>query len=59
MAVHKMCVYIVKNFQIQISGERPTFFGWRRGFLHDISLLERRIKKRHLNSILAWIGSLQ
>jgi hypothetical protein len=43
----------------KIQGERPTFLGWRRGFLHDISLLEHRIKKKHPNSLLAWIGSLQ
>jgi hypothetical protein len=40
-------------------GERPSFFGWRRSFMHDISLLEHRIKKKYLKTFLAWIGSLQ
>jgi hypothetical protein len=47
-----------RNGQI-FQGERPTFSGWKRNFLRDVPLLEYRIKQKHLNSLLASIGSLQ
>jgi hypothetical protein len=39
--------------------ERPTFFSWKRSFVHDISMLGHRIKQKHHSSLMAWIGSLQ
>jgi hypothetical protein len=38
--------------------ERPSFSGWRSSFLHDMSLLMYRIKSKHLDDLIAWIGSL-
>ena len=38
--------------------ERPSFAGWKRGFVHDISMLEHRIKSKHKQALIAWIGSL-
>jgi hypothetical protein len=38
--------------------QRPSFQGWKRGFVHDISMLVRRIKRKHLDELVAWIGSL-
>jgi hypothetical protein len=38
--------------------ERPTFARWRAGFLHDISLLQYRIKSKHRDSLLNWISNL-
>ena len=37
---------------------RPSFQGWKKGFVHDISMLEHRIKRKHLEELVAWIGSL-
>jgi hypothetical protein len=39
-------------------GDRPTFLGWKRNFMHDISMLGHRIKKKHYSSLMAWIGKL-
>ena len=39
-------------------GERPSFRGWKRGFIHDISMLEHRIKRKFISLLVAWIGSL-
>jgi hypothetical protein len=38
--------------------QRPTFAKWKCNFIHDISLLQHRIKDRHRDSLLTWIGSL-
>jgi hypothetical protein len=38
--------------------DRPTFLGWKRNFIHDISRLGHRIKKKHYSSLMAWIGTL-
>ena len=38
--------------------ERPTFARWRASFIHDISLLQYRIKAKFKDSFLAWISSL-
>jgi hypothetical protein len=43
-----------KIFQYQ----RPSFQGWKRGFVHDISMLVHRIKRKHLDELVSWIGSL-
>jgi hypothetical protein len=43
-----------KIFQYQ----RPSFQGWKRGFVHDIPMLVHRIKRKHLDDLVAWIGSL-
>jgi hypothetical protein len=33
--------------------ERPLFAGWKRVFIHDISLLGHRIKKKHHSEFMA------
>jgi hypothetical protein len=38
--------------------ERPTFAAWKRAFVHDISMLGHRIKSKHQDELMAWIGSL-
>ena len=37
---------------------RPSFNSWKRNIIHDISMLEHRIKSKHVQSLKAWIGSL-
>jgi hypothetical protein len=37
---------------------RPTFSGWRRAFIHDISMLGHRIKSKHHSALMASIGRL-
>jgi hypothetical protein len=37
---------------------RPSFQGWKKGFVHDISMLVHRIKRKHVDDLVAWIGSL-
>jgi hypothetical protein len=38
--------------------DRPSFADWNRSFIHDMSLLGHRIKKKHHSEFMAWIGSL-
>jgi hypothetical protein len=38
--------------------QRPSFQGLKRGFVHDISMLVHRIKRKHLDDLVALIGSL-
>jgi hypothetical protein len=38
--------------------ERPSFAAWKRAFVHDISMLGHRIKSKHHDDLMAWIGSL-
>jgi hypothetical protein len=38
--------------------ERPTFSGWKKAFVHDMLLLMYRIKRKHVDSLKAWIGNL-
>jgi hypothetical protein len=40
-----------KNFR----QEGPTFGRWKAKFIHDISLLQYRIKTKHREGLLAWI----
>lgn len=36
----------------------PTFRQWRNGFIHDITLLTHRIKRRYRDALLKWIDFL-
>jgi hypothetical protein len=38
--------------------DRPTFGGWKRAFIHDLSMLGHRIKNKHHDELMAWIGIL-
>jgi hypothetical protein len=38
--------------------QTPSFKGWKRNFVHDLSMLGHRIKKKHHAALMAWIGSL-
>lgn len=38
--------------------ERPTFARWRSNFVHDVTLLQYRIKRKHKAALLTWISSL-
>jgi hypothetical protein len=46
-----------RNEQI-FEAQRPSFKGWKRNFVHDLSMLGHRIKKKHHAALMAWIGSL-
>jgi hypothetical protein len=34
------------------------FGRWKRAFIHDLSMLGHRIKNKHHDELMAWIGSL-
>ena len=36
----------------------PSFRGWKRGFLHDITMLMHRVKVAHLHQYSSWIDTL-
>jgi hypothetical protein len=38
--------------------ERPSFGSWRSGFIHDISLLQYRIKAKFKDRLFSWISML-
>jgi hypothetical protein len=38
--------------------DRPSFGGWKRTFIHDLSMLGHRINNKHHDELMAWIGSL-
>jgi hypothetical protein len=50
-------IWKVQNGKI-FRHERPTFAKWKCNFIHDISLLQHRIKSKHRDSLMAWIHSL-
>jgi hypothetical protein len=50
-------IWILRNGKI-FNGERPTFARWRARFIHDISLLQYRIKAKFRDSLLTWNSSL-
>jgi hypothetical protein len=50
-------IWLIRNAAI-FQGERPTFARWRTCFIHDMYLLQHRIKAKHKPSLLAWLGSL-
>jgi hypothetical protein len=53
------CWHIWKQRNGRIfENERPTFARWKCNFVHDITLLQHRIKVKHRDSLLTWVHSL-
>jgi hypothetical protein len=50
-------IWLIRNAAI-FRGDRPTFARWKASFVHDMVLLQHRIKVKHRSSLLAWISSL-
>jgi hypothetical protein len=50
-------IWKVRNGKI-FTHERHTFAKWKCNFIHDISLLQHRIKSKHIDSLMSWIHSL-
>jgi hypothetical protein len=50
-------IWLLRNGNI-FRHERPNFAKWRGKFIHDITLLQHRIKAKHRSSFLAWIAAL-
>ena len=50
-------IWILRNGKI-FRQERPTFGRWKAKFIHDISLLQHRIKLKFKDGFLAWINDL-
>jgi hypothetical protein len=50
-------ILLIRNAAIFI-GERPTFARWKASFIHDMYMLQYRIKAKFRPSLLAWLGSL-
>jgi hypothetical protein len=50
-------IWLIRNAAI-FHGDRPTFARWKASFVHDMVLLQHRIKVKHRPSLLAWISSL-
>jgi hypothetical protein len=50
-------IWILSNGKI-FNGERHTFARWKARFIHDISLLQYRIKAKFKDSLLTLISSL-
>jgi hypothetical protein len=50
-------IWLIRNGK-KIRQEKPTFAKWRSKFIHDISLLQYRIKAKHRDSLVDWIKGL-
>jgi hypothetical protein len=50
-------IWLVRNGKV-FRGERPSFTKWRGKFIHDISLLQYRIKAKHKQALLDWVHGL-
>jgi hypothetical protein len=48
---------LVRNGKI-FRHEKPTFAKWKAKFIHDITLLQYRIKSKHKEALLHWVNSL-
>jgi hypothetical protein len=48
---------LLRNGKI-FNAERSSFIKWKEKFIHDISLLQYRIKVKHKDRLLFWIRSL-
>jgi hypothetical protein len=50
-------IWIIRNGKI-FRQEKPTFGKWKAHFIHDITLLQHRIKVKHKDALLSWIKGL-
>jgi hypothetical protein len=48
---------LIRNDKI-FNQARPTFAKWKYKFIHDMSLLQHRIKQKHKAQLFSWIQSL-
>ena len=53
------CWHIWKTRNGKIfQNERPLFARWKNQFIHDMTLLSHRIKRKHWASLLLWVSNL-
>jgi hypothetical protein len=50
-------IWLIHNGKI-FRQDRPMFAKWKEKFIHDISLLQYRIKDKYREDLLLWIKSL-
>ena len=50
-------IWTIRNGRI-FRNERHSFGKWKAAFIHDLTLLRFRLKKKHVDSFLSWISSL-
>jgi hypothetical protein len=50
-------IWLIRNTKI-FQNERPTFTRWKCKFVHDMTLLQYRIKQKYKVELLDWIESL-
>jgi hypothetical protein len=50
-------IWLIRNAKI-FRGEKPTFARWKAKFVHDMLLLQHRIKDKHRQALLDWIQAL-
>ena len=50
-------IWLLRNGKIS-EGEKPSFARWKCKFIHDLTLLQCRIKVKHKDQLLAWIDAL-
>jgi hypothetical protein len=50
-------IWLIRNAAI-FRGKRPIFARWKASFIHDMYMLQYRIKAKFRPSLLAWLGSL-
>lgn len=50
-------IWTTRNAKV-FRNERPLFRSWRHNFIHDITLLAHRIKRKYKDALLQWISSL-
>jgi hypothetical protein len=50
-------IWLIRNAKI-FQNERPTFTRWKCKFVHDMTLLQHRIKQKYKVELLDWIESL-
>jgi hypothetical protein len=50
-------IWLIRNGKI-FRNERPTFAKWKSKFVHDLTLLQYRIKEKNKKGLLDWINGL-
>jgi hypothetical protein len=50
-------IWLIRNAKI-FRQERPTFAKWKCKFVHDLTLLQHRIKAKYKDRLLEWIAAL-
>ena len=50
-------IWKIRNDKI-FNQERSSFAKWKRNFIHDITLLSHRLKRKYVHSLMLWIADL-